>query len=117
MEDKMKKTEFDEVVEISAIHFIEQMSLENWLGSTLGKKGFDRTDITKENIRTIIVKTIIQLYDGYKEEIEYEEEDEDMDQATDEEILESKEIDDEEKDEVDKEQRDEDKENEETDNT
>jgi hypothetical protein len=110
----LDKTDFDEVVDASAKHFISLMDLKGWLGVTLERKGFDVKAISQEQVQTIIAKVIIQLYDTYEEDIEYEEnQDEDDESASNEEQLESDEIDEEEKEDVESEEEDRQKENEE----
>jgi hypothetical protein len=72
----MSKPEFDEIIDLGAKYFSNQMTLKGWLGKTLEDNGFDLTDITEEDINAILVRTILKLNDAYEEEIEFEEDQE-----------------------------------------
>jgi|GEM_PF-5352776 hypothetical protein len=76
----MSKAEFDEIIDLSAKNFSDQMTLKGWLGRTLEAEGFDLAEVTDEDVSTILIRTILRLYDTYEEEIEYEEDQEYEDQ-------------------------------------
>lgn len=73
----MEKTVFDEVIELSAKHFIKEMDKDDWLGKALEKNGFDLAEVSEEEVHEILIKTLVKLYDAFEEEIELEEEEED----------------------------------------
>jgi hypothetical protein len=112
----MNKSELDGIVDASAERFVGQMGLKGRLGSALESGGHDASELSQEQIHSILVRTIIKLYDEYAVDIENERDQEDEDHfVADEEALESEEIEEEEREEVDTELRKDYFENEESD--
>jgi hypothetical protein len=72
----MGNAEFDEVIELFARHIVKETEGEGWLEGILEKKGFDLSEISEEDRHSILVKTILMLYDEFEEDIEAEEEEE-----------------------------------------
>lgn len=72
----MGKTEYDEIIDLSAKYFVQVMDRKDWLGKTLEDKGFDLAEISDDEIHTILLKSILKLYDAFEEDIEIEEEEE-----------------------------------------
>jgi hypothetical protein len=80
----MIKSEYDEIIELSAKHFSDQMELDGWLGVQMEKLGFDLSEISENVVHEIFLKTLIKLKDENEEELELEE-DEEYDAEDDEE--------------------------------
>ena len=72
----MGSEEFDEIIELFVKHIIKEIDKDDWLGNALEKKGFELSEITDEDTHSILVKTILKLYDEFEEDIEIEEEEE-----------------------------------------
>lgn len=90
----MGKTEYAEIIDLSAKHFVKAMDKKDWLGKTLEEHGFDLAEISEDEIHTILLKSILRLYDVFEEDIEIEEEeesDEDEEAEEDEEFLDDEE--------------------------
>ena len=78
----MDTSDFDEIIELSAQHIAEQMSVNGWLGEIMEANNFSVAEISAEEIHTILVKTVLKLYeswedDGESEEYSYDDCDED----------------------------------------
>lgn len=82
----MANAEFDEIIELFAKHIIKEIDKDGWLGNALEKKGFDLSDITDEDTHSILIKTILMLYDEFEEDIELEEEEEEEEAEEEEEM-------------------------------
>jgi hypothetical protein len=80
----MGKTEYDEIIDLAAKHFVKIMDKKDWLGKALEEKGFDLAEISDDEAHTILLKSILKLYDAFEEDIEIEEEEE-LDEDEDEE--------------------------------
>ncbi len=81
----MIKSEYDEIIELSAKHFSDQMELDGWLGAQMEKLGFDLSEISGSVVHEIFLKTLIKLKDENEEELELEEDEEYEDDDEDEE--------------------------------
>jgi len=69
----MDKPEYDEIIETGAKYFTDQMTMKGWLGKTLAGKGFDIENISDDDIHSIMVRTILKLYETWEEDVENEE--------------------------------------------
>jgi hypothetical protein len=81
----MIKSEYDEIIELSAKHFSDQMELDGWLGVQMEKLGFDLSEVSENVVHEIFLKTLIKLKDENEEELELEEDEEYEDDDEDEE--------------------------------
>lgn len=60
--------DLNQVIESSARYISDQMSLSDWLGETLKLNHFNLALISKENIHTILLKTVMLLHDEWDQD-------------------------------------------------
>ena len=69
----MEMADFDEIIELSAKHIKDQMSVNGWLGEILESNHFSVAEITTEELHTILVKTVLKLYETWEDDSEPDE--------------------------------------------
>jgi hypothetical protein len=74
----------EEAAKVCAEYFLKEMTLNGWVGKALEVKRVNISKATDDDVHRILLRTIIQLYDTWEEDIEFEKGEEEEDEEEDE---------------------------------
>lgn len=69
----MDEEELEDIAQHCAEYFTNAMTLKGWIGKAFEEIGVSVPKASDEDVRRILLRTIIQLYDAWEEDIEFEE--------------------------------------------
>lgn len=68
----MDSQELEDIVELSVKHIKDQMSLKGWLGQAVSALEIGEAEISKDDLYTILFRTVLKLNESLEEEIDSE---------------------------------------------